>query len=333
MATIVARREQTALVVFGAWMMAGGALDGWAHINNKPESFWTPWHAVIYSGFAAMVLFFLREGRRRGTGALAWLSDDSRRVTTVGIFAFGAGAVGDMTWHEVFGVEVDLEAVFSPTHVLLLVAGFLVFTAPLRMAWRTTGTRPSMREFWPAVASITIAVGGLLLLLHEVAPGFGAVTLETIETRVDEGAQVGGIAGVLVSTTLLMGPALWLLRRWLPPPGTFTVLFAGMALFGAAVHGFEQAVLVLPALAAGIVADVLAHRMPSTGTRLGAVRVFGAVVPLVMWSAWFGIYHLVWGVGWPVELWSGAILLAALTGLGLTLLTHPQPVPATAEVT
>src|SRR3546814_17493311 len=49
-------RERTVAVAFGIWMVVGLFLDGWAHDNNKPESFFTPWHGVLYSGFAAATL-------------------------------------------------------------------------------------------------------------------------------------------------------------------------------------------------------------------------------------------------------------------------------------
>src|SRR3546814_17364263 len=40
-------RERTVAVAYGIWMVVGLFLDGWAHDNNKPESFFTPWHGVL----------------------------------------------------------------------------------------------------------------------------------------------------------------------------------------------------------------------------------------------------------------------------------------------
>lgn len=39
-------------MLFGAWLVIGVVVDGWAHNNDKPETFFTPWHGVFYSGFA-----------------------------------------------------------------------------------------------------------------------------------------------------------------------------------------------------------------------------------------------------------------------------------------
>ncbi len=41
----------------------------------------------------------------------------------IGVIAFAAGGVADMVWHQIFGVEVDLEALLSPSHLLLFISG------------------------------------------------------------------------------------------------------------------------------------------------------------------------------------------------------------------
>ena len=40
-------------MVFATWLIVGIFVDGWAHNNDKPETFFTPWHALFYSGFLA----------------------------------------------------------------------------------------------------------------------------------------------------------------------------------------------------------------------------------------------------------------------------------------
>src|SRR5688500_15625106 len=51
---------------FATWFVVGLYLGGWAHIHDLPETFFTPWHAMIYSGVlgAARVLV--------GTAFVAW---------------------------------------------------------------------------------------------------------------------------------------------------------------------------------------------------------------------------------------------------------------------
>jgi hypothetical protein len=44
-------------MVFGLWTILGLFLDGWAHSHGKPESFFSPWHGVLYSGFFAAAVW------------------------------------------------------------------------------------------------------------------------------------------------------------------------------------------------------------------------------------------------------------------------------------
>ena len=43
-------RESLAFTVFSLWAVTGLFLDGWSHNHHRPETFFTPWHAVLYSG-------------------------------------------------------------------------------------------------------------------------------------------------------------------------------------------------------------------------------------------------------------------------------------------
>lgn len=68
----------------------------------------------------------------------------------VGIALFGVAGVGDMAWHEVFGIEANVEALLSPTHLLvivgagLFVSGLSVAPGIASIRMRTAG-RPSYR--------------------------------------------------------------------------------------------------------------------------------------------------------------------------------------------
>src|SRR5262249_12129001 len=56
------------MTALGAWLLGGLYLDGWAHIHVPGlETFFTSWHAVLYSGYlagaVALVVTFLRNRR------------------------------------------------------------------------------------------------------------------------------------------------------------------------------------------------------------------------------------------------------------------------------
>jgi hypothetical protein len=48
------------VVLLSVWWVGGLFLDGWTH-NHIPqlETFFTPWHAVLYSGFLVVAIFLL----------------------------------------------------------------------------------------------------------------------------------------------------------------------------------------------------------------------------------------------------------------------------------
>ncbi|HEX7167150.1 MAG TPA: hypothetical protein VF230_09235 [Acidimicrobiales bacterium] len=150
-----ARREAWALAGFGTWMIVGLFLDGWAHRESKPESFFSPWHGVLYSGFAAAVLWFAVQARRAGERSAV-----EDRAGTLGMALFAGGAIGDFVWHQVFGIEADLETLLSPTHLLLMTGGLLMLTAPIRWAWTSddVGDRPTMGTFAPVLVGTTLTV-------------------------------------------------------------------------------------------------------------------------------------------------------------------------------
>ena len=43
-----------AMVVLCSWVLVGGCLDARAHLHGLVETFFTPWHAVLYAGFLAV---------------------------------------------------------------------------------------------------------------------------------------------------------------------------------------------------------------------------------------------------------------------------------------
>jgi hypothetical protein len=112
-----------------AWILVGLFVDGWFHINSPGlETFFTPWHALLYSGVAAALVVHLREQVRAGGLPPGY------RLSLVGGLVVSLAGLVDMVWHTVLGVEADLAALLSPPHLLLITAGTLVFAGPLRAA-------------------------------------------------------------------------------------------------------------------------------------------------------------------------------------------------------
>src|SRR5262245_18314787 len=153
----VARLDWAVAVASGS-LVGGFWLDGWAHhAFPQLETFFTPWHAALYSGFLALatvLLGALAAGRLRGR---SWrrAAPAGYGASVLGVLVFLAGGVGDMLWHELFGIEVDLAALLSPTHLLLALGGVLMVGGPLRAAWRRPEAGGTWAALLPALLSLT----------------------------------------------------------------------------------------------------------------------------------------------------------------------------------
>jgi hypothetical protein len=334
-------RAELRTVAFGAWMMVGLLLDGWAHNHGKPESVFTPWHGVLYSGYLAAALHELsairwdRPGRWYGTPPVG------HGLSLVGIGLFGLGAAGDLVWHTVFGVEADIAALLSPTHLVMLTAGVLILSGPYRAAWADGREwSPSFGRFLPAVLSLALTTALVGFFFMYVTPfrqhGYGTwVARYTRGITSNLGAaedyaeriEVNALAAILVFTVILVGPLLLCLRRWRVPLGTGLILVGTPVLALGAIDAFAGWELLLAGPVAGIAADLLIRWLRPGPGRPGALRAVGAAVPAVLWLVFFAAFELQYGVGWEPELWAGITVMASLTGAGLGLLVAPPALP------
>jgi hypothetical protein len=331
-------REDLLTVAFTGWLIIGLFVDGWAHNNDKPETFFTPWHGLFYSGFVATALWmgsrYLRHGRAPSGYGLG----------LIGVAAFGLGGVGDMVWHMIFGVEVDLEALLSPSHLVLFASALLILSSPLRAAWSDPGeTAPSRRAFVAPLISMTLLTATVSFFLVNFSPFLSnaatsapyALIERTVSPEIGawlaEEVQMEGFASILMTTVVLMAPALLLLRRWELPFGSLTVLFATVIGLVSATEGFDMGETALAGVVAGLAGDVLVRVLRRRSWQMSStLRVVGAVVPAVLWLSYFGLLALFYSVGWSVELWAGITCMATLAGLGLALLVAPPAVPVEA---
>jgi hypothetical protein len=137
-----------------------------------------------------------------------------------------------------------------------------------------------------------------------------------------------GMATMLITTLLLVAPTLLTLHRWRLPFGSFTVMWALVgSLIAAAFEPEELAVCFVTGLAGGLAVDATARALRHLRVDHVA-RIVSGVGPLVMWAVYFAVLSTGEPIRWPVEVWAGSIGIAALAGLGLSLLVFPQPVPS-----
>jgi hypothetical protein len=332
-------------VLLATWLITGLFIDGWAH-NTRPllETFFTPWHAVFYSGFGATAAWICWSvwSRRRTAGSWRASVPAGYGLGLAGVAIFLVAGVGDMSWHIAFGIERDIAALLSPTHLGLFVGAFLIVTTPLRSSWADPGLgrRVGLGRLLPAVLSLTLAASLTAFMFQYLHPvyenvvslGHESFLVQDFATfqfpYVNRLAIEIGVTGFILSSVFLFGPLLFLLRRWRPPTGSVAIVLGVQCLLMQALTGFSDAGLAtLGLIGAAAVEGLLAVLRPSP-TRRWRLRAFCAVTPAVFWGVYLaGIYLNDGGLGWKAEVWGGALVWSGLTLLGLAMVMFPPAVP------
>jgi hypothetical protein len=119
------------LVLFGfasvgsIFQIVGGNWDVTSHLLLKPETFFTPSHALMYSGIlllsisAIIAVYVLQKYKELKYDPISF----SFKLLIIGSALSITSGPSDFIWHEVFGVDGFL----SPTH-LMLITGMLINT-------------------------------------------------------------------------------------------------------------------------------------------------------------------------------------------------------------
>jgi hypothetical protein len=302
----------------GGWMMVGLFVDGWAHRNQKPETFFTPWHGLLYSGFMASAVWMLTVVRRHQRPGLS-----IRRTIpvgygfrTVGVGVFGIGAFFDLLWHQVFGVEANIEALLSPTHLVLLSGGLLMAVGPVvsTLAREGRNQKPTWASTGPIVGTVAFVTALLQFFFMYLSP-YDEGTYERFDDEV-----VRGIGAIVVFTMITTVALLFVIRRVVVPRGAFVVLLFVPALAQTVLTSFDTAPRLVGPAAAALLAELTWARVArSSGvSRQYLVPAWVATLTLVTWFGLFIGVELSHGISWSVHLWTGAPVLAALLA-GLTV--------------
>lgn len=306
------------VVVLSGWMVGGIHLDAWAHHQFEVETFFTPWHGVLYSGFLALAAVLAGTIVRNVWRGHAWRQamPAGYELSLAGVAIFMLGGAGDMLWHGLFGIEVNIEALLSPTHLLLALGGVLLATGPLRAAWLRDSAQPG----WAALLSLALLLSVLSFFTAYANPLSEAVMAQGSRPPAEDDVfltQGAGVAGILVSAALMMGAVLLTVRRWSPPAGRLP--FGGLAvvlglssLLTVSVH--EDFRLLPFTVAAGLVGDGLLRWWQPSAARPAAFRLFSFTLPAAFYALYFATLAVTGGVWWTIHLWAGAIFLAGTVG-------------------
>jgi hypothetical protein len=321
------------MLVVGLWPLVGALTDANAHINDpKLETFLTPWHALLYSGVLAVGVAIGYVAWRNHQRGYAWTRavPPGYGLTLVGVGILGVAGIGDLIWHSLFGIERDIPAIVSPTHMLIILGILLVVAGPLRSAYTRPVAEVRGLAQLPMILSVLLTYTMLTLPLQYLHPfsyrwaAFGNVDIfadrpfPAVDSYLSEGL---GLASVLVTSAVLMGIVLFVVRRWQLIFGALTlILTVNIAVLGALQRDFS---LVPAAFATGLLGDLLILTLRPSPGRANLFRLFAFALPVIFFTSYFVTLFLTSQVVWVIHLWTGSIIVAGAVGWAISYLVVP----------
>jgi hypothetical protein len=336
------------MVIVSIWWLGGLFIDGWAHSNiPQLETFFTPWHAVFYSGYLAVaftllvqILLNLRQSALSAGGSTPslvtlvreslpghrWVQaiPNGYELSVLGLAIFGVSGIGDLIWHLILGIERSTEALLSPTHLGLALGIGLALSGPLRAAWRRPEATPSWRQLGPAILSLTFTYSLLTFFTVYASPlitPWPIIDVSSSPTR--------GITDILLITAISMSVVLLALRRWQLPFGTFTFMFGLNGALMVVFSPHSLLVSVPTALLGGLAADLVYRYIRPSADQPASVRLFAFLVPTMFYTLYFidlaivgpAIFQSV--ILWSTPFWTGAPVIAGIAGFLLSFVMFP----------
>jgi hypothetical protein len=334
---LASRRDDTIGVLLGMALVGGVLADAWAHTNilKTLEGFFTPWHGLLYGGFAATAAWtWWLAFRHRGEDARWWRTrwPAGYGLGAVGTLMFLGGGVGDMLWHEIFGIETGLKAGLSPSHLTIAAGGALLLTSQLRSWWA------SGEDAWRSVTGMLSAALGTMMAIVVIVGLTGIYTtaptraLQPVpDTPVATSPEAQAVLGYFLATVLLLIPFL-LIHRRSTAPGAATAITGVVGLFIMVQHEFPMPITaaIIGMIAGAAIVDALLWRLDVVRGPRAPLRlpIAGAAFAAGIWTGHLTGLQLAAGVHWPPELWAGTVVLSAVLGALLGVLAAGTPVPA-----
>jgi hypothetical protein len=328
-------RYDRLMVALAAWFIIGLFADGWSHYHDVRESFFTPYHAVLYAGFFANVLGVaipLLRNMRRG---YSWRTalPPGYDLTALGVAIFAIGVFPDLTWHRVFGIEEGIDVLISPTHLSMGVGLALIVLGPTRSALRRAPPPATLEEQLPMVLSLGLFLAEIEFTLQfafdagistsnaPLSPNGGSASnLAFFLLPFTYYKEALGITIVVIHAALLAGFALY----------AVTVVFTLPALLMATLLASDALSVYVPvveALLAGAIADGLVAWLKPEIARPREFRLFAIAVPVAVQAAYLAFSALLQGgVWWDVNMTYGSLLFAGVAGVLLSFLMQPPKV-------
>jgi len=344
------------VLVLGLWCLAGLFIDAFAHIaGSVDDTFFTPWHAVWYSGSAAygayIVYAIVPEGGMRQLVSEPFKTvngiESHHKPGVYGIVVFAVSGFGDLIWHETLGVEENTDILLSPTHIGLFVGLIMSVTAPVWSAWaKASSGRNGLRSQALIVFGLGAAWTVSLLMIRYAnlwiaplqnycySPVNSFCGNPSYNTALEIGLQSLFLQAALTSVVVAL-----FLKRWRPERGAVFLLFMFHAV-GVWVYSEFDAQLLWMGVTLALLAEIgmLAYKKIGAHVYISLVAASQVVVLLVFSLAdaarltntryWIeGVNLHVVPFGWSVHSTFGAIVVCALIGWITSVVAMSPAVP------
>ena len=344
------------VLLLGLWCLAGLLIDAFAHIaGSVDDTFFTPWHAVWYSGSAAygayIVYAIVPEGGMRQLVSEPFKTvngiESHHKPGVYGIVVFAVSGFGDLIWHETLGVEENTDILLSPTHIGLFVGLIMSVTAPVWSAWaKASSGRNGLRSQALIVFGLGAAWTVLLLMIRYAnlwiaplqnycySPVNSFCGNPSYNTALEIGLQSLFLQAALTSVVVAL-----FLKRWRPERGAMFLLFMFHAV-GVWVYSEFDAQLLWMGVTLALLAEIgmLAYKKIGAHVYISLVAASQVVVLLVFSLAdaarltntryWIeGVNLHVVPFGWSVHSTFGAIVVCALIGWITSVVAMSPAVP------
>jgi hypothetical protein len=359
-------RDDLITMLLALWPITAMFFDGLGHNNRTgQESFFSISHLFVYSGATVTALWVtwvvVKAQTAAGVDVKKLMIDFAAipvgyGVAIIGLIILTLAGPADLIWHEIYGFEVGVDAIYSPPHLALFFGVLLVTSTGIRSMWARDEIAPDLKRFTPVIlsAALFIGVSGFITMylsafMTNVTPtsDFWNDLANFNDVRSDQTIDVNsglalygdnlwpynfysvshGIASMVITGLIILGPTLLILRRWRVPFGAFTIIYTGFGLWVNIMSEYRDIVLIIPLILAGITADLLQQRLGQARkdgrVALGGIRVAGPTIGAVLWLTYWAVLALDKGIGWPPTLWVGALMVAIMTAFGVAFLIAP----------
>lgn len=297
------------------WILSGALCDTYAHIHQAVDSFFTPWHAVYYTGFLALVSFtgvvlfgnrYLL-ARKKQNNKFSLQLPIGYEFVLLAFSMFALFGVGDAIWHSFFGFETNLDALMSPTHLGLFISSLVLFYAPIKAlkSRNFVDKKLTWQQALPAILSLMA-----MLTFFKLYTGYGDLyeNAQYLTTTVNGNDLLSVPFQVSITTVVLI----LLARDWKLPFGSYAILFAIPTCLALATRDYGVPLatnisLSITLLLIGIVLDVVI-------TSNIAITIIAA--SSLQYGVFFAICFITMGshnIAWTIHIWAGLVVAAGLT--------------------